>query len=283
MEKDSERDFFSDLPESIIETILTKLPIKDAVRTSVISTRWRYRWASMTHLVFDDRIGGDNADFLHFITKFLFLHDGPIHEFSISSAFMRVSPEIDQWLLFLSRKDVKKLVIELAEEEWFTVPSCTFYFKNLVWLELYHCALDPPPNFKGFVWLKYLNLQQVSISRDDFECLISSCPLLESLTMSSFESLDMTIRAPNLKYLIVEGEFIEICLSHTPLLVSAFITMYMNDEMAEYFEQSSNCNLDTFLGGAPKLESLTGNLYFTKVIYLVRFCILCYDSLKLED
>lgn len=272
MEKDSVRDYISDLPESIIETILIKLPIMDAVRTSAVSRRWRYRWASMTHLVFDDRMKGENNEILRFITMFLFLHDGPIHKFCISSMYLNVSSEIDQWLLFLSRKDVKELVIELGEDEWFRVPSCFFSFKNLVRLELYHCALVPPPDFKGFVWLKYLDLQQVSISRDAFECLISSCPLLENLTLSSFESLDVTIWAPNLKYLTVEGEFIEICILHAPLLVSVSITMYMNDEIDEYLEQSTSCNLDKFLSGAPNLEILIGNLYFTKVIiYLLRF------------
>ncbi|KAL0424828.1 UNVERIFIED_CONTAM: F-box/FBD/LRR-repeat protein [Sesamum radiatum] len=131
-------------------------------------------------------------------------------------------------------------------------------------LELVRCELDPPPNFKGFLCLKYLNLQQVLIPPDDIECLISSCPLLESLTLSYFDSLELTVRAPNLKYLILEGEFKDLCLANTPLLVAISVAMYMTDDIAEHFEQSSSCNFDKFLGGVPKLERLIGHIYFTK-------------------
>lgn len=272
MEKENVDDLISDLPESIIESILTKLPIRDAVKTSVLSSRWRYRWASMTNLVFDDRSAGSCTDrnviqkgVVNFIFKFLFLQNGPIHKFSLSSSYLQSSPDIYQWLLFVSRKDVKELVIELGEDEWFRAPSCLFSLKNLVRLDLVRCELDRPPEFKGFTQLKHLILQQVLIPPDDVECLISSCPLLENLTLSYFDSFELTIRAPKLKYLILEGEFKDLCLANTPHLVAISVAMYMNDDIAEHFEQSSSCNFDKILGGAPKLERLIGHIYFTKV------------------
>lgn len=273
MEEDQEGDLISELPQSIIETILAKLPVMDAVRTSVLSSRWRYKWACLTHLVFDDRSASQFKDraivqdrIVNFITKLLFLHDGPIHKFSLCCSYLQSSPDIDQWLLFISRKDVKELVLELGEGEWFRAPSSVFSCKNLSRLELVRCELNPPPDFKGFLFLKYLILQQVLIPPDDIECLISSCPLLESLTLSYFDSLELTVRAPNLKYLILEGEFKDLCLVNTPLLVAISVAMYMTDDIAEHFEQSSSCNFDKLLGGVPKLERLIGHIYFTKVI-----------------
>ncbi|KAG8382973.1 hypothetical protein BUALT_Bualt05G0135600 [Buddleja alternifolia] len=266
-------DLISELPQSIIETILTKLSIRDAVRTSILSSRWRYKWASLTHLVFDDRSVTQCNDgplvedkVANFITRFLFLHNGPIHKFSLSTSYLHSSPDVDQWLLFISRKDVKELVLELGEGEWFRAPSCVFDCKKLTRLELIRCELDPPPNFKGFFCLKQLSLQQVLIPPDDIECLISSCPLLESLTLSYFDSLELTVRAPNLKYLILEGEFKDLCLANAPLLVAISLAMYMTDDIAEHFEQSSTCNFDRFLGGVPNLERLTGHIYFTKYL-----------------
>ncbi|KAK4479853.1 hypothetical protein RD792_015396 [Penstemon davidsonii] len=271
MEDDSELDLISELPQSIIEAILAKLPLRDAVRTSILSTKWRYKWASLTHIMFDDRSASHFNDrivvqdgIVNFITRFLFLHDGPIHKFSLSSSFLQSSPDIDQWLLFLSRKDVKELILELGEGEWFRAPSCVFSCKKLTRLELVRCELDPPPNFKGFLCLKHLSLQQVLIPPDDIEYLISSCPLLESLTLSYFDSLELTVCAPNLKYLILEGEFKDLCLENTPLLVALSVAMYMTDDIAEHFEHSSSCNFDKFLGGVPKLERLIGHIYFTK-------------------
>ncbi|XP_070671170.1 F-box/FBD/LRR-repeat protein At1g13570-like isoform X2 [Malus domestica] len=262
-------DLISNLPQSIIESILTRLPIRDAVRTSCLSRKWRYKWTTITHLSFDEKcvtISNDRAlvekSLIDFVTRALFLHQGPIHKFQLSTSYLQSCPDIDQWILFLSRNDVKELVLELGEGEWFRVPSCLFYCKKLTRLELFRCELDPPPSFKGFLCLKSLNLHQVLVTPDAIESLISSCPLLESLALSYFDSLALNIRAPNLRYLCLEGEFKDICLENTPLLVA----MYMTDDIAEHFEQSSNCNFIKFLGGIPLLERLVGHIYFTKYL-----------------
>ncbi|GAA0176110.1 hypothetical protein LIER_29165 [Lithospermum erythrorhizon] len=273
MDHDSRLDIFSDLPHSIIETILTKLPLRDAVRTSVLSSRWRYEWTTITQLVFDDKCvppSDDRASFenclMNFIFRVLFLHDGPIHKFTLISQFLQSCPDIDQWLLFLSRRDIKELVLQLADDEWFRAPSCLYSCHKLTRLELVRCELEPPLKFKGFLNLKNLTLQQVVISQNDIEHLISSCPLLESLTLSYFDGLELTIRAPNLKFLILEGEFKEICLENTPLLMAISVAMYMTDDIAEHFEQSLSCNFDKFLGGVQRLQRLSGHIYFTKYL-----------------
>nr|GFD20615.1 hypothetical protein [Tanacetum cinerariifolium] len=45
-------DRISNIPSSIIETILCLLPIEEAVRTSILSKEWRYRWIKIPKLVF---------------------------------------------------------------------------------------------------------------------------------------------------------------------------------------------------------------------------------------
>ncbi|KAG8639051.1 hypothetical protein MANES_14G093700v8 [Manihot esculenta] len=264
-------DLISDLPQSIVEIILTLLPIRDAVRTSILSTKWRYRWATLTHLVFDDTCvamcndkGLIENNLIKFITRALFLHQGPIHKFQLSTSYLQCCPDIDQWILFLSRSDIKELVLELGEGEWFRVPSCLFNCKKLTRLELTRCEFDPPPGFKGFPCLKSLSLCQVLIAAEAIESLISGCPLLEILSLSYFDSLVLNIRAPNLKYLCLEGEIKDICLESTPLLVAMSVAMYLTDDIAEHLEQSSSCNFIKFLGGVPRLESLIGHIYFTK-------------------
>ncbi|XP_076891916.1 F-box/FBD/LRR-repeat protein At1g13570-like [Bidens hawaiensis] len=267
----AEQDYISDLPQSIIETILTKLPLRDAVRTCILSNKWRYKWATLTHLEFNDNCVSCTHDralaevnLVNFVTRALFLHDGPIFRFTLSTLYLQNSPDVDQWLLFLSRKDVKELVLELADGEWFRAPSCLFACRKLVRLELVRCELDPPLSFKGFMNLKYLNLQQVLIAPEAVENLIACCPLLESLTLSYFDSLELTIRAPSLKFLILEGEFKDICLENTPMLVAISVAMYTADDVADLFGQNSSSNFDKFLGGVPSLERLIGHIYFTK-------------------
>lgn len=273
-------DFISDLPQSIVESILTHLPIRDAVRCSILSSKWRYKWTSLTQLVFDEKcvtLCADRAlvekNLVNFITRTLFLHQGPIHKFQLSTSYLQSCPDIDQWILFLSRNGIKELVLELGEGEWFRVPSCLFHCKKLTRLELFRCELDPPPSFKGFLGLKNLNLHQVIVSPDAIESLISNCPQLESLALSYFDSLALNICAPNLKYLCLEGEFKDICLENTPLLVAISVAMYMTDDIAEHFEQSSSCNFIKFLGGVPCLERLVGHIDFTKVTDVRKFFI----------
>uniref|UniRef100_A0A2K1ZFE4 FBD domain-containing protein n=1 Tax=Populus trichocarpa TaxID=3694 RepID=A0A2K1ZFE4_POPTR len=147
-----------------------------------------------------------------FITHALFLHQGPVHKFQLSTSYLHCFPDIDQWMLFLSRSDIKELVLELGEGD----------------------------------------------------CL--GCPLLESLALSYFDSLALNICAPNLKCLCLEGEFTDICLENTPLLVVMSVSMYMNDDIAEYFEQSWSCNFIKFLGGVPLLERLVVHIYFAKYL-----------------
>lgn len=272
MDQASSRDFISDLPISIIESILALLPIRDAIRTSILSSKWRYRWANLPQLILDDRCVDikDKAlverDLIRFIDRVLLLHDGQIHKFKLSTSYLQSCPDIDQWILYLSRHDIKELTLELGEGEWFRAPHCLFSCNKLSHIELFRCELDPPPNFRGFLCLKTLNLQQVLVAPEVIESLISGCPLLESLTLSYFDSLALTIRAPNLKYLCLEGEFKDICLENTPLLTAMSVALYMTDDITEHFEQSSSCNFIKFLGGVPCLERLIGRIYFTKFL-----------------
>lgn len=262
-------DHLSDLPLSIIECILTRLPIKDAIKTSILSRRWRYKWSSLPQLVFDDDffvISNDRTyqELIYCITNVLFLHDGPIHKFRLSLTYLPNTPDLDRWLLFLSKNDIRKLIIELLDGEWFRVHSCLFNCTKLTLLDLLRCELDPPPDFKGFSCLKILKLHQVQIAPKDIESLIANCPVLESLELSYFDSPVLNICAPNLKYLYLEGEFRDICLQNTPLLVTLSVALYMADDI-EPVGDTSGCNFEKFLGGVPRLEKLTGHMYFTKV------------------
>ncbi|KAI4328661.1 hypothetical protein L6164_020997 [Bauhinia variegata] len=50
------QDIISNLPEDILSHILSFLPTKDAVRTSVLSTKWIYKWTCITNLDVDNRL-----------------------------------------------------------------------------------------------------------------------------------------------------------------------------------------------------------------------------------
>lgn len=48
-------DRISNLPTNIFDLILERMPIRCAVRTSILSRNWRYTWADCPTLVFDKK------------------------------------------------------------------------------------------------------------------------------------------------------------------------------------------------------------------------------------
>ena len=62
-------DRISNLPDAVLQHILTLLETKDAVKTSTLSKRWQYLWMSITDLVFMED-GPDKRK-----------EEGAIHEF----------------------------------------------------------------------------------------------------------------------------------------------------------------------------------------------------------
>ena len=50
------KDIIRKLPDSILHYILSFLPTKDAVRTSILSTKWSYLWTGMSNFDFDDEL-----------------------------------------------------------------------------------------------------------------------------------------------------------------------------------------------------------------------------------
>ncbi|GAU49560.1 hypothetical protein TSUD_242930 [Trifolium subterraneum] len=148
------------------------------------------------------------------------------------------------------------------------MPSCLFSCQKLTRLNLSCCELDLPQSFKGFPCLNSLSFNRVFTPPEAIERLISSCPRLEKFSLKWCDRLALTIRAPKLKYLSLKGEFKDICLVDTPLLVELSVNMLMTRDLAEHAELSSNCNFVKFLGGVPNLERLDSFMDFTKRIQM---------------
>ncbi|KAL8112799.1 hypothetical protein AgCh_020191 [Apium graveolens] len=169
-----------------------------------------------TSLISDGKLAEQEVS--NFIMRFLFLHHGPIYKFKLSATCSLNSTDMDQWLLFLSRKDIKELVLKLYGH-YRTIPSCIFSCQKLTKLSLQGFDLKPPLSFHGFPCLKYLNLCSGSYTVEVIENLISVCPILEKFILGNFGNpLGLDIHCPNLKHLTLHGEFTNLHLEHSPLL-----------------------------------------------------------------
>ncbi|XP_070662308.1 F-box/FBD/LRR-repeat protein At1g13570-like [Malus domestica] len=199
-------DRISNLPSNVVENILSRLSIKEAVRTSVLSSNWRYKTAMLPHLVFDDRCYSNKnlTTFENIVNQVLLLHIGPINTFKLSHRDHLATSDIDRWILHLSRNSIKELILDIWKGDPYKVPSCLFSCQDLVHLELYNCLLKPPSTFKGFKSLKSLDIRLITLAPDVFDKMIVCSPLLEKLTVVYIDGLTrLKIGAPNLQYLKV--------------------------------------------------------------------------------
>lgn len=256
MENQSSPDLLSDLPESIIENILSFLPFKDAARTCILSTKWRYKWHNPPQLVFDaehEISFGNSLKFL--ITHALFRHEGPIHKFKLSDPDLESCRSTDEWFIFMSKYDVKELFIKVGFD-LFWVPSHLYSCQKLTHLELFRCELCPPPLiFNGFSWLKSLILQHVKVDSKTIESLVANSRLLENLKCEYSGNSELKIRAPNLKFIYLRGHFKDICLD-APLLTEIYVALLEYGFTDEQQPKSSVCNYTKLLGSLCTLESL---------------------------
>ncbi|XP_038715721.1 F-box/FBD/LRR-repeat protein At1g13570-like isoform X2 [Tripterygium wilfordii] len=270
-----ELDKISSLPGHIIDQILSQLPIKDAVRTSVLSSKWRYRWAKIPHLVFDNKcvsVPSEDQTFgknklTHIIDHVLLLHNGPIQKFKLSHRDLIGICDVDRWILYLSRSTIREFVLEIWKGQRYKLPSCLFSFENLIHLELFNCLLKPPSTFKGFRSLKSLDLQHITLAPDAFENLISSCPLLEKLTLMNFDGFThLKIDAPNLQFFDIGGVFEYISFESTFQLSLVSVGLYAN-------KNARNVSL----------EAIKWHSFFTDLPHVRRLEIQCFFLKYLAD
>lgn len=143
-DEDRSLDPFNDIPSSIIEHILCLVPIKDAVRTSILSRNWRYRWTKIPELEFnlEDMVDEDElekqlfADWsserkelmmrckqFYAIHQVLCMHRGPILDFR----FGMYEPDDDTFEI--CNVEIEQIILQLARTNN-TLRKFTFYITS---------------------------------------------------------------------------------------------------------------------------------------------------------
>ncbi|KAH7834789.1 hypothetical protein Vadar_019746 [Vaccinium darrowii] len=242
----STSDIISNLPSNVTENILKDLPLREAVRTSVLSSKWRYRWVSLPHLVF-------NCEFFYFpkvmdkeklkaiIYQVLLHHQGPLMKFALLYPPFESCLDINNWISILLTKNIQEFSFALGGGLYHEIPRDIYSLLQLRELKLSKCVFNPPSTFKGFSRLVNLNFFRVNISSERCALFISNCPLLRRLRLnhcSDFDSLE--INAPNLNFFDFSGIFASVSLENTPLLAEISVTLLSWDTMVKGFEEADS-------------------------------------------
>ncbi|KAJ3705144.1 hypothetical protein LUZ61_008849 [Rhynchospora tenuis] len=230
---DLNRDYISNLPADLKYQILIKLPIREVVRTSILSRKWKDSWVSIPNLVFTE--DSAQSELTKLVDMVLLVHRGPILKFKLVSEHA-CNEAIGRWMLILSRNGIQNLVLKFDGGERCVIPSDFFSCVALKDVYLFNCNIYVPQFFQGFNLLRTLCLCNFNLSGFSIEKLVSSCPLLDSLELSNFSQQGcLIIHAPNLTFLDLFGEFHDLCLE-TPKLASA--TIHLSTTDGDYKELS---------------------------------------------
>ncbi|XP_044973539.1 F-box/FBD/LRR-repeat protein At1g13570-like isoform X1 [Hordeum vulgare subsp. vulgare] len=266
-------DRLSSLPPEIKGDILSRLNVEEAVRTSILSTTWRDEWTDMPEISLCDG-NFTRTKFITLVDMVLLLHKGIIEEFDISGN-KSYHDEFGRWMLMLSRRSPKSVIIKLNSGPRYRIPSYLFSIDGLMSLELENCIISLPLVFQGFKSLTDLSLKNFYSTDMDIQTLISSCPDLTDLILTSVEGIDcLNIQAPKLEYLNVEGEFEDIKLDAPNLEVAIFsldqkAKAYQSVPIAHDKEGYVKQLLESI--SDVKTLSVSGSLFLK---YLIKGCIL---------
>ncbi|CAI9102510.1 OLC1v1000792C1 [Oldenlandia corymbosa var. corymbosa] len=189
------------LPDSIISHILSFLPTKEVVATSILSKRWRFMWRDVPTLIFDVEEHHKRDTFVNFVYRVLFsgksecLHKFQLEWVSSGPGFQAVNTWIDQAIA----RNVRRLDLEVSieyEEEDFKryVPGNLFTCGTLEFLRLRGSFGVKVSGVVCLPKLEILDLYSVKYGSDEcFRRLISGCPVLHSLIIGNGFDENITV------------------------------------------------------------------------------------------
>ncbi|KAJ0633859.1 putative F-box domain, FBD domain, leucine-rich repeat domain superfamily [Helianthus annuus] len=197
-------DRLTRLPEEIRSHILSLMPTKFAVQTSILSKRWRYSWMFVTNLDFEfiPAIHGLNS-FLESVDLVMELcKTSQLQSFRLDFPGWRLpNSRVSNWIDKAVRLNVCELDIEVIEQV--ELPLSLFTCKTLTKLRLKTAFRECPCR----VNLPCLKTLAIFVYKNPFLNafkLIAGCPVLESLYLkvSFYDGVeDYIFRIPTLKRL----------------------------------------------------------------------------------
>lgn len=222
----------SSLPKDILSSITSKLPLKEAARTSILSSQWGRIWlcrpnidlSYCTVFSWSDKLRDcttrgnrlNRRKFFKSVNALLQQHEGiGTENIRISYPLCnRYAVHMDKWVKYTASK-AKGLILELSSLK-FGPTTVRYDFplhmlgtktnSNLRHLDLCFVSLSPPADFRGFQNLTKLCLQDVNITKEDVQRLLSEGNHLECFSIACCKMIT-SLRIPHylnrLKFLLI--------------------------------------------------------------------------------
>ncbi|GJX82893.1 F-box domain containing protein [Tanacetum coccineum] len=192
---DVEVDRLSSLPDDLIQKILSFNDTLDAIKTSTLSSRWRFIWTTMTCLALSSEDFPDLARFSKFVKHVLSGRDNQRDVSSVKLTFRRKASQVivKKILAYAFSHNVQQLNITCLVESNIKFPLSLFSSQTLKHLILNkgYCNDRGGSMTLTSTWelpvLTTLHLNEITLSHDNtdnFGGLISKCVNLKNLTLT---------------------------------------------------------------------------------------------------
>ncbi|KAL0013967.1 hypothetical protein SO802_001036 [Lithocarpus litseifolius] len=230
---DDYKDIISNLPDCLLTHILSFLPTRASVATSILSSRWRSLWKLVPVLDLDQRLlfsrsdtdypgptrTNSNFSFWDTVSNIWTLRNAiplrklHLHGTSNCDSFL-VSTWVQDTLLRGGLQELD-LFIFTDTNTPLEMPTTLFFCSTLVFLRLTGAILlNPPASASTFPRLRILGLENVRYAKhDSISTLLAACPVLQDFSLSvasyNFHGLDdsmvnVIVLVPTLKTLDIQ-------------------------------------------------------------------------------
>uniref|UniRef100_A0ACD5W1V3 Uncharacterized protein n=1 Tax=Avena sativa TaxID=4498 RepID=A0ACD5W1V3_AVESA len=226
MATDLSRDRISNLPDSILLTIISSLEMDEAARCSILSSRWRHLFPS-TLLDFNAFITRrDRINLVKAVTSILAAYpDALIRSFRTGTLYFcpEYKAAVDGWLRDLSSHGIEELLLSFncTEDKLRRIPESLFACSSLKRLDASNAVFPTATEAAAasLACLTTINLSSVKISQDSVHNLLEQCTMLEHVTVNFIGKFDsLRLRSQSLKVLKSTGDFNELFIDDAPKL-----------------------------------------------------------------
>ncbi|XP_073354972.1 F-box/FBD/LRR-repeat protein At1g13570-like [Aegilops tauschii subsp. strangulata] len=192
-------DFISSLPNETLVTIISLLPIKYGVWTTVLSRRWRPLWrCTPLDLIVDHEFCSGEQQCLDALSHVLDTHPGPVRCLAIGrlNPHNKTEPRFHYWFLSPALDRLEEL--NLHARRPCSLPPPVFRLALMLRHATFRQCIFPRIDVTRALHLpkfKHLELIVVCILKEDLERLLVGCTSLEYLclhVMDGFSSLHIT-------------------------------------------------------------------------------------------
>ncbi|CAI9299509.1 unnamed protein product [Lactuca saligna] len=198
-------DAISALPDCLLQEILSHFPsTKDAIKTGILSKRWKHLWTSIPTLIFS------HSDYYHLTPYFHLLVDKTLtqcHQLKLKKLEVHTIYDIqfesvyNNWIRYAIRCNVEEL--NLGFHGWelkFLLDQSFFFPISSCFTDLrLSCFMLNPTGAISWKNLRSLYINNVNLDEGLFLNIISGSPLLETLVFKKCHGYTSNeINAPNI-------------------------------------------------------------------------------------